>query len=197
MAINTFLTCPADCNDDLNLGALDIDQDCTNYDQYDSQICDFLLTPDSALNDPITWGEISPKTAEVDLDQIDNSSIDGTLSKLFSGIGEIGEPEEVVVNYPKGKTKVVKYIYTMNFRILNLSEDQYDTLRQFQCGWTSFKFRYGSLGGFLYGGPNRGIIPKSARTIFPKGGGDTDKDECILRVTWEANGDPDRNISPF
>jgi hypothetical protein len=196
MGINEFLTCPANCNDDLNLGALDVDQDCTNYDIYDSQICDVLIKPDSALVDPITWGTISPKTAEVDLAQIDNSSIDGTLSKLLSGIGGIAEPEEVVANYPKLKTKVTKYIYTMNFRILNLSEDQYDTLRQFQCGWTSFTFRYGSLGGFLYGGEN-GIVPKSARTIFPKGEGDTDKDECILRITWEANGDPDRNISPF
>lgn len=196
MATNRFLTCPDDCNDDLQLGALDIDQDCTNYDLTDSQVCDLLIVPDSAEGDPITWADADPWEAEVDLELIDNSSIDGTKSKLFSGIGGIDEPEEEIAEYPKKKTKVVNKIYTLIYEVKNLSQNQYNTLRQFQCGWTSFKFRYADLGGFLYGGET-GIIPKSTNCTFPKGAGNTDKNFARITITWEADGDPDRNYSPF
>lgn len=196
MAQNSFLTCPADCNDDLQLGALDVDQDCTNYDLTDSQVCDLLIVPDSATTDPITWEDADPFEATVDLAEIDNQSIDGTKSKLISGIGGIDEPEVEIIEYPKKKTKVGNRIYTLIFEVKNLSDDQYNTLRQFQCGWTSFKFRYADLGGFLYGG-STGIIPKSTNCTFPKGAGNTDKNFARITITWEADGDPDRNYSPF
>ena len=193
---NSFLICPADCNDDLNLGPLDEDQDCTNYNLFKAQVCDIIIKPNSAANSPIIWEEASPYEAQAVLEEIDNASIDGTKSKKFSGIGGIAEPEEIIENYPKEKTKVTGRTYTLIYDVLNLTDDQYYTLRQFQCGWTSFRFWYVSLGGFIYGGTD-GIEPKSVKATFPKDAADGAKDKCTITIVWEADGDPDRNHTPF
>lgn len=193
---NTFLICPDNCNEDLLLGPFDEDQDCTNFPLYESQVCDIIIKPDAALVNPFTWADADPWECVVDLEQIVNSSIDNTFSKKFSGIGGIAEPEEIIEVYPKKKTKVTGRIYTLVYDVLNLTQDQYNTLRQYQCGWTSFRFWYVSLGGWIYGGAN-GIEPISAKTTFPKDAADNAKDKCILTIVWQADGDPDRNYSPF
>ena len=121
--MNTFLTCPADCDTALVLGAIDVNQDCTNYSQKYSQICDLILQPDGA-NAPLDWTSAPTVTAQVP-NEVDNASTAGTFSKHIVGEGGIAVPEKIADEYPKRKTKVNFRLFTLTFVVKNLSDDQY------------------------------------------------------------------------
>lgn len=193
MAINQFLTCPADCDTALQLGATDANQDCTSYKQRYSQIYSVIIKPTAAAA-PLNWAS-APAVTEVS-GEIDNTNTDGTKSKRLVGEGEIPTPEKVEDEYPGRKTKTSFRTYTLNHTIKNLSDEQYDLLRQIQCGYTGFEIWYDTVGGHIFGGAN-GIDISFIDVDFPKGGGRDDKALAILTIKWEADGDADRGNSPF
>lgn len=193
MALNSFLTCPADCDTALVLGATDTNQDCTSYKQRYSQLYSLVIQPDAA-SAPLDWTS-APAVTEV-ANEIDNSDTTGNKSKRLVGEGEVPVPEKVTDEYPGRKNRTSFRTYTLTHTIKNLSDEQYDLLRQLQCGYTGFKIWYDTVGGWIYGGAN-GIDISSIDVDFPKGGGRDDKELAVITITWEADGDPARGNSPF
>ena len=192
--MNTFLTCPADCDATFTLGAIAVDQDCTNYTQKESQVSDLVITPSTALALPLEWG--GAPTILVTEREIDNSDVLGEKSKHIVGEGGLAAPEKTVDQYPKNKSRTTKRTYTLTFNIKNMTDDQYEFLRQLQCGWTDFVFWYATVGGRIFGGAN-GIEPDAIDVDFPLSEGRGDKEVAVLTLTWSADGDPDRGDSPF
>lgn len=190
--MNTFLTCPADCDTALVLGAIDVNQDCTSYQQKYSQICDLIIQPDSA-NAPLDWTGAPTVTAV--LNEVDNASALGTFSKHLVGEGGIPAPEKVADEYPKRKTKVNFRLYTLTFLVKNLSDAQYDFIRQLQCGSTDFKIWYANVGGHIYGGTT-GIDVLSIDADLPLSEGRDDKESATITITWESDGDAQRGDAP-
>lgn len=190
--MNTFLTCPADCDTALTLGAIDVNQDCTNYTQSYSQVCDLIITPDGA-NAPLDWTSAPTVTAVAN--EVDNADVAGGVSKHLVGEGGIPPPEKIIDEYPKRKSKTNTRVYTLTFTVKNLSADQYDFLRQLQCGSDAFTVWYGDVGGYVYGG-STGIDILSIDVDFPKGEGRDDKNFATIIVTWEADGDAQRGNAP-
>lgn len=190
--MNTFLTCPVDCDDTLVLGAIDVNQDCTNYPQKYSQICDLVLRPDGA-NAPLDWTGAPTVTAVTG--EIDNADTVGGKSKHLVGEGEIQAAEKTSDEYPKRKTKVNNRLYTLPFTIKNLSDEQYEFLRQLQCGVTAYRISYANVGGHIFGGAE-GIDIDSIDVDFIYSGGRDDKEQAVITITWSADGDPDRGNAP-
>lgn len=190
--MNTFLTCPADCDTSLTLGAIDVAQDCTNYTQKYSQICDLIIQPDGATA-PLDWTGAPTVTAVAT--QVDNADTLGGKSKWLVGEGGIAAPEKTVDEYPKRKTKVNFRTYTLTFVVKNLSDDQYDFLRQLQCGVTDYKIWYANVGGHIFGG-STGIDPDSVDVDFIYSEGREDKEQATILISWEADGDPQRGNAP-
>lgn len=190
--MNTFLTCPADCDTALMLGAIDVNQDCTNYVQKYSQVCDLIIQPDGA-NAPLDWASAPTVTAVAN--EVDNASTAGTFSKHVIGEGGIAVPEKIIDEYPKRKTKTNFRVYTLTFVVKNLSDDQYDFLRQLQCGSDAFKIWYANVGGHIFGG-STGIDILSIDADFPLSEGRDDKESATLTITWEADGDAQRGNAP-
>lgn len=190
--MNTFLTCPADCDTALVLGAIDVNQDCTSYQQKYSQVCDLIIMPDGATA-PLDWTS-APTVAAVS-GAVDNADTVGGKSKHLVGEGGIAAPEKIADEYPKRKTKVNFRVYTLPFVVKNLSDDQYEFLRQLQCGNTDFKIWYANVGGHIFGGAN-GIDITSIDADFPLSEGRDDKESATVTVTWEADGDPERGNAP-
>ena len=190
--MNTFLTCPADCDTALVLGAIDVQQDCTTYVQKYSQVCDVILQP-TAGNAAFDWTG-APTVAAV-TGEIDNTDVTGTKSKHFVGEGGIAVPEKTADEYPKRKSKTNFRTYTLPFTIKNLSDAQYAALRQLQCGSTSFRLTYANVGGHIFGGAT-GIELLSIDVDFPLSEGRDDKETAILTLVWEADGDADRGDAP-
>lgn len=183
--MNSFLTCPADCDDELTLGPIEVVQDCTAYSQRYSQLCGLILMPDGATL-PADW------TSAADWgDVIDNAITGNAKGRYLVGEGEIGEPEGVEAEYPKRKTRVSSRVYTLEFSVRNLSDVQYEFLRQLQCGWIDFTFWHETVGGRLFGGTT-GIEPLGVNVSFLYSGGRDDKEEAVITLTFESDGDPDR-----
>lgn len=195
MALQNFLTCPADCDTDLELGAIPEEQDCTSYPQLDSQVSDLIIVP-SAASDPLDWADPTAPTVVANPGGIDNTVVDNSASKRIVGEGEVPEPEEETMEYPKNKSKVVKRTYTLNHTIKQMDDDTYELLRQLQCGWTGFTFYYANLAGYGFG-PEGGITPTSVKAVMPLSGARGDKQFGRITITWEADGDPARWTSPW
>ena len=181
--MNAFLTCP-DCDDNFSLGVIDVDQDCTLYDQKFSQVCGIVFLPDTVAL-PSDWTDVD-SWAEV----LDNS-VAGTKGKYLVGEGEIDAPNEERSDYPKRRQRVTSRLYTLDMTVKNLNATQYEFLRQMQCGYTGFRFWIETVGGRLFGGAN-GIDPDLVTVAFVYSGGRNDKEQAILTIEYEADGDPTR-----
>ena len=192
MAINTTLTsCPDDCADSFNLAAIPASQNCASYPQTLSQVAHLYIRPTGATNPWTNWSTTPTLTSN----SIDNTEALNAKTKWLVGIGEIAAPEKTVVEYPLDKRRTTDRLYTLNFRILNLSAAQYNFLRQLQCGTLGFTFWYGDLGDWLYG-ISAGLTPEFINVQFPKGEGNTDKNEARIILSWKANADAERRVNP-
>ena len=192
--MNTFLTCPADCDTALILGAIDVIQDCTAYQQKYSQVCDLIITPDGATA-PLDWSAAPTVTAVTGT--VDNADTVGNVSKHLVGEGGIAAAEKIVDEYPKRKSKTNFRVYTLVFNVKNLSDDQYDFLRQLQCGTDAYTIQYANVGGHIFGSTDdSGIDITSIDVDFPLSEGRDDKELATITVTWEADGDPARGNAP-
>lgn len=187
----TLITCPDDCADVNLLPAIGADQDCTGYTQGLSQVCDLYIVPSGAGDIFDAWEDPLVATAA----SVSNTTADNTKAHWFVGEGGVAEPEETIDEYPKLKRKISERLFTLTFRIKNLVQAQYDALRQFQCGDTSFTFYYGDLADYVYG-VDGGLSPESVDVDFPKGGGNTDKNVAIITLTFLSVTDPDRFANP-
>lgn len=192
MAINSMLTgCPANCDDDNLLPAIPTEQDCASYPQTLSQIGHLYIMPTGATNPWANWS-----TTPTDNAGINNNEALNAASKWLVGIGEIPASEKTTTEYPLLKSKTTDRLYTLTFRVPNLSDSQYAFLRKIQCGTLGFTFWYGDLGNWLYGLAN-GIVPDFVTVTFPKGNANTDKNVGIIKLSWRANGDPERRVNPL
>jgi hypothetical protein len=185
MAINTFLSCPDDCDDDLLLPGIPQDQDCTNWYPKDSQVGDLFLFPSTAPK-PSDWTD--PNTWSGTINNVDTSNAAG---KWIVGEGGVDAVQITLLSLPKKKERVTGRTFVLSFEIDHLSGSMYAFLRAFQCGWTNFTFFYRTVGGRLFGADG-GIIPISVDVDFPL---DEDREEfetAVVGITFEADATPDR-----
>jgi len=192
MTLNDFLgvTCPSDCDTDVQLPAIADEQNCTTYDITLSQVRDLYIIPTGATF-PMDWAGGTAVAGA-----IDNSVTDNTKTKHLVGIGGVAEPEETIDQYPDGKTRVTKADYSLVMRILQLDDQNYEFLRAMQCGWTGFTILYGDRADKIFG-KDGGIVIKSVRVVFPKGDGEDDRNHAVITIVWEAKGDPERKTNPL
>lgn len=182
--MNSFLSCP-DCGDELQLGAIDVNQDCTLYDQKYSQVCGIIFLADTATL-PVDWTDANDWA-----DVLDNGLAGNGKGKYLVGEGEIGEPDGDLTEYPKRRLRITNRLYDVDLTVKNLSDAQYDFLKQLQCGWVNFRFWIETVGGRLFGGAN-GIDPATVNVSFIYSGGRNDKEEAIVTIQYESDGDPPR-----
>jgi len=197
--VNSFTTCPSDCDDDNLLPAIPEIQDCANYEQVRSQVHSLWIMPQvggTPSADPFTNFATTPT---VTAGAVDNTETDNTKAKYLVGEGGIAEPAETVLDYPLLTEKVVDRQYELAFTVKNLVAAQYEFLQQLQCGNIDLTFYYGSgMGSTQWAyGKQGGIAPKKVTVTFPKGAGKDDRDLAIIKLTWLATGDPDRRANPY
>ena len=197
--VNSFTTCPADCDDDNLLPAIPAIQDCANYAQDRSQVHTLYIMPQvggTPSADPYTNFATTPTATA---GAIDNTNADNTKARFLVGEGGVAESTEVVLEYPMLTEKVVERDYQLVFNIKNLVQTQYDFLLQVQCGNIDLTFYYASgmeTNQWVYG-KQGGIVPRKVTVSFPKGAGKDDRDIAIIKIDWKATGDPDRRINPI
>lgn len=190
MSKQLFTTCPADCDEFVQLPAIPENQDCTAYDTKKAQICDLYLMPDGATNPLASWSTTPTAVAGA----IDNTVTDNTKCKWLVGKGVVTS-EEVRVAYPKGKSKISEIKYTLSFDVFDIA-NHYTFLTSLQCGDTSINFWYGDLADYIYG-LSGGIVPEELFAKNTSGGGDEDTSKWTITVKWTGNADPQRRTNPL
>lgn len=115
---------------------------------------------------------------------IDNS-VEGK-GKFFKGIGQIAPPEKVRRDYRK-VSKITERSYTLEHLI---PKNDYDFVKNFQCGNIGFKIWYLDVNENLYGGSS-GIRPYFVDADLPRLRGEENTDEGIVFFSWRARCDAD------
>lgn len=185
MAINTFLSCPDNCDDDLLLPGIPQDQDCTNWLPKDSQVGDLFIFPKTAPK-PSDWTD--PATWAGTLNNLDTSNAAG---KWLVGEGGVEAIQLTILDLPRKKERVTGRTYLLSFEVDHLNPNMYEFLRAFQCGWTAFTIFYRTIGGRLFGAAG-GIIPIAVDVDFPLDDGREEYETAVLGITFEADASPDR-----
>ncbi len=190
----SLITCPDDCTTDNLWPAIPVEQDCPSYEQGLSQVCDLIIVPEEAGDIWDDWPGDYP-TPVFTLGSIDNTLTDNTKAKRIVGIGGVAEPEAVTLQYPKLQERIDEETYTLNFRVLNMSNAMNDLLDKLECGALNFTFWYIDLAGYVYGYEG-GIIPFSLDVQRPHGGGNDDRLFADIILTFKATNEPDRGVVP-
>lgn len=187
--INDWCACADFCDEDgcADLPELEPDQDCCPEDPKNSQICGIYFDP--CNNYPMaTWDDAGVLAWSANIDNTDTTD----KIKYLVGEGSIGDPEEVVIELPKGREKVTKYTYTMELVVKCLSDKNYNFLKAIQCGEkTVDNIRYETVGLRFFGGVD-GVKIKSMKVKFPHGGGRDDVESATVTITWDACGEAPR-----
>lgn len=177
-------------------GALVQDQNCVSIPNL-SQVCDLYIIPDGAVD---AFSYPSGDSADPILipSGINNSDTTNSFTKWLVGIGGVSEPDLTPYNGPKNSIVVMKRVYTLEFQIDVSNSLHRNFARQLQCNPKNFKFRYGTLGGQLFGGAE-GLTPSSSDAIMSLGSGAEDFELCRIVIRWETKGgfgDPPRHVNP-
>lgn len=193
--VNTFLSCPEDCATAFTFPALTIDQDCTTFDTFYSQVGYLYIIPDGA-NDPLDWTDPA-NPAAVSPSEIDNTNADNTKVKMLVVQGELPVPDKTTQELPLRKTRISGRTYTLSLDVPNMTDANREFLRNAQCNPTNYKFYYANVGGNIFG-PQGGITPTFTDADLPLGGGRDDFETGTLLITFESSdGDPPRYTNPL
>ena len=182
--LEEFAGCPA-CN--FCFPPIANEQDCTNYRQRDSQVCEVIMVP-LAADDPFTWDTGEPVyTANA----IDNTETLLRKAKRIVGEGGVSVSEKAIISLPRNRQITERRLFTLSLRIKNTGGNQFDFIRQFQCGWKLFRFYYLTTGGRMFG-VQGGLKPLFVDADAPLEGGRGSKEYMDLIIQWEARQDPQR-----
>lgn len=169
--------------EEIILPAISDNQDCAAFELYESQVCGLILTRGTP---PLDWTS-APSWRSVILN---GASLD-EAAKYLLGIGEIPAPDKTTFEGAKGNDVISSRRYTLTFRVANLTDQIYNFLIPFQCGFTGFRFWVETVGGHLFGGPG-GIVPLFCDVDFPSTGG------AVITITWQSRKETGRtDWEPF
>ncbi len=116
----------------------------------------------------------------------------GKIRRL-SVIGDKPAPNTVKKTVSKQRELVTKRTHTINFDVDETNDDNYDAMRQVQCGGL-YLIWYKTRGGYLYGGDSGILMSLDAFDLLARG----DEDEKFQYTgTWEDKFDPERIASPI
>lgn len=188
--INYFTACPEDCDEVVLMPAIPVNQDCTSYKRYRSQLGDLIIRWTGAT-DPFAAFATTPTYVA---DSIDNTNADNTKSKRLAVVGSVGVPSSTDIPYPKFLNKKDDKTFEGRFDVYQLDDGTYSMLQLLDCGATNFTFYYTDE-HWVYG-IQGGIKPTSVSVEYPQASGDGLAVATII-ITWKADTIPDRRINPL
>lgn len=176
-----------------NLGAIEeLDPKCPK--KIDRSEINYLLLMHPTLGVPPTDWTVAGAGGWADV--IDNTDATDVKVKRLYCIGD--KPAETRADIPSADGIVIKGegTYTLNITLPDLPDNLYDYLRKVQCGKVVPTVWYEDRGGNMFGA-NDGIETNSIVVNFIKDRGDDAYNRAELIITFVADTDPDRIVSPL
>ena len=143
MACET-ITCPEGCEQELP----DVEFDLCNPDVHFGQVSDVFITnlgnPFDDIDDPAEWST-----------RLGLPSSNPARVIQLQGIGDKPAAEKTPIKISKGRTVYGDKSHTVNFRVDEVSDKNYEMMRKFECNKSVLAW-YKTYEGKLYGG-NYGV----------------------------------------
>jgi hypothetical protein len=191
MANDFNAICPDLCAGNVDLPALDADQDCLAFTLRRSQICGLYFFP-SGASDPTDWSMAADWTSA-----IDNTDTMNSAGKYLVVEGELPAPEKVTVDLPKNKQKTSTRRYTITATCRNLTATNYAFLKALQCGDSDIQIYYETVGGWVFGQKDGASIEVDSIDVdFVYGGGRDDNELANIIIQFSGEVDPERIANP-
>lgn len=182
---NIFTICPDECYTNVVYPAIEIDQLCTDFQVFESQVNTLLFRPDNA-DSPTDWS-IKRDWLQV----IDNADTSNQKVKLIKGEGGVLVPTKTISQIGVNHQFVAARLYTLTYRTKNLSDLMYAFLQKVQFSETKFTFNYMNIGGHIFGGED-GIRPWFTDVDFVYADSRDTVEEATITFRWFANSEPER-----
>ena len=177
------IVCSTSCESELPVVEFDI----CNPEVHFGQISDVFITnvgnPLTDENSPSEW------TTRLSLPQSDPSKIINLL-----GIGDKPAAEANEIEISRGRTVSGNKNHTINFRIDETSDDNYNMMRSFECSKVA-KMWYKTFEGKLYGGAEGIDASISFNHVIPENASELEVLQGTLK--WKAKFHPCRTDYPL
>jgi hypothetical protein len=111
------------------------------------------------------------------------------------GIGDVPEPEFTERVVSKRRRVIGNKRHVLNFTIDDMSDANYEALRQFECGG-QFRISFATVGGRLFGGDCGILVDVNSRPLVLDRGEDT-FERGELTFSWDRKAAPERGIDPL
>lgn len=193
-----LLTC-APCGVVGTLPAIPTDANCETPPQY-GQLGRIIIAP-CGVPDPF---ELEEGAVVLVAGVIDNANTDGTKAKAIIGQGGKGDHEAVIYEGAFRRRLISSRTFTIEFSFSVGTAALYNFARALQCNYTSFRFWFEDIGGWLYGpivadgaAGTAGLIPVFVDVQLAAPEGRDDLKVARLSIEFDANVDPGRYATPF
>lgn len=182
-------TCPTDCDFDLPVVSF---SDCSPNVVY-SEIRRIFIARKGAASFA-NWLEATEW-----LDRLSETATGPDAIRALTVTADKPAAAPVSKAISNGRTVVVGKDHTINFTIDDVTAENYEFMRQLECGGQGYKFWYETSGGYIYGG-NAGIIGVNGlgidmNDVLNRGLEEIETINGVL--TWREKFSPERGLSPI
>lgn len=178
-------TCPTDCSSALPV--VDFDKCAPKINISEIRRIFVGRANIQPFTDWLTAAEWTERLSETDV-------ANANAIRPLTVIADKPAPAAVNKDISNGRTFIIGKDHTVNWTIDDVSPENYEFMRQLECGGI-YRIWYETMGGYLYGG-NDGIEAKlSGDDILNRG---ADEIETLAgTATWRDKFHPERGLSPI
>jgi hypothetical protein len=177
------IVCPESCSAELP----DVSFDLCNPDVHFGQISDVFITnvgnPLVDETSPVEWS-----------DRLALASSNPSRIIQLMGIGDKPAAESNVIEISKGRKVSGNKNHTVNFRIDEVSDLNYEMMRKFECNKTVLMW-YKTYEGKLYGGASGIQASIGFNHVIPENSAELET--LVGSITWKAKHHPCRTDYPL
>lgn len=182
MAFNPFTYLPDDLCAALDLPDFPADQDCTLYEQLQSEVSGLIIRPYGSLS-PITWYRLQEWYDE---GKIDNT--DPAVAHFIPGIGSFLPNTAQTVSLANGRVEENREVsYRLLLDVKNLDGGHIAFGRSLMLNKKDFTFNIVTIGGTyerVIGG-SYGLNPTYVNAVFPFNSGPESRETMQLTIDTE------------
>lgn len=126
--------------------------------------------------------------------RLSNTSTSINAIRFMNVVGEKPVAEGEVIKISRNRKITMHKAHTINFDVDETNQENYDALRELECGG-NFLWWYQTAGGLLYGGTDGIEAYVNLNDMIPKDRAELNIFQGVL--TWDAEFHPERTTNPM
>lgn len=116
------------------------------------------------------------------------------MIRQLTVLGNKPQPTSTTIRISGGRSKNIGTQHVVNFRVDDISPENYEFARMMQCGGT-YKFWWETAGGYMYGGNSGKEVTLPNNMVNDEGADAIER--LVFQALFTSQFDAERTISPF